>query len=403
LLLSDGTSYGFSYDLSDRRKTATVPNGNTPVKKFGYDYDAVGNQTSYTEKDSNDNTLSQIAKPATGDMYSKTDQLLGFDLTYGTSAVVTHKYSYTMSGLLTDLTAGSKSWKFLSNDGKNLLSQLNPNTTTDNFTYNNANQITDSRTLDVGNNVKWSSQYEYDNDGRLIGITGNGAGSPSAEYVYNDTGIGEKLNRLTKATITTGDGQYILGYKYDPVGNLLSMSMPSGQKNTFTYNDDNQIATINGSASAASYDANGNLTALTVNGKSYRYVYDAANRLKTVQDGAGATIASYTYDGDGRRLTKTANGETITYHYFKDQLLFETSDKYPGKYTARYIRTPDGKLLAVYLYRPAGDYYNYYYYHYNAQGDVVAVTDSNGAVYRQYVYDPYGNVVSVKDASGTAV
>lgn len=45
----------------------------------------------------------------------------------------------------------------------------------------------------------------------------------------------------------------------------------------------------------------------------------------------------------------------------------------------------------------------WYYYHYNAQGDVVAVTDSSGAVYRQYVYDPYGNIISIKDGSGTPV
>lgn len=42
-------------------------------------------------------------------------------------------------------------------------------------------------------------------------------------------------------------------------------------------------------------------------------------------------------------------------------------------------------------------------YHYNAQGYVTAVTDSNGNVYRQYVYDPYGNIISVKDGIGNAI
>ena len=45
----------------------------------------------------------------------------------------------------------------------------------------------------------------------------------------------------------------------------------------------------------------------------------------------------------------------------------------------------------------------HYYYHYDTQGNVSTVTDSNGAVYRQYVYDPYGNIISIKDGSGTAV
>lgn len=41
--------------------------------------------------------------------------------------------------------------------------------------------------------------------------------------------------------------------------------------------------------------------------------------------------------------------------------MYETSDQYPEKYTARYTRTPEGKLLSIYIYRPVGDYYNYYY------------------------------------------
>ena len=69
---------------------------------------------------------------------------------------------------------------------------------------------------------------------------------------------------------------------------------------------------------------------------------------------------------------------------------FFIPDKQKSKVTARYTWTPEGKLLSIYIFRPIGGYWNYYYYHYNAHGDVVAVTDTNGAVYRQYAYDPYG-------------
>ena len=82
--------------------------------------------------------------------------------------------------------------------------------------------------------------------------------------------------------------------------------------------------------------------------------------------------------------------------------MYETSNQYADKVTARYTWTPEGKLLSIYIFRPVGGYWNYYYYHYNAHGDVVAVTDSNGDVYRQYAYDPYGNVISVKDKDGVS-
>ncbi|WP_157137182.1 hypothetical protein [Desulfosporosinus youngiae] len=46
------------------------------------------------------------------------------------------------------------------------------------------------------------------------------------------------------------------------------MELPSGQTNTFAYDGDNKISSISGSASNVSYDANGNLIKLTVNGKT---------------------------------------------------------------------------------------------------------------------------------------
>jgi len=90
-----------------------------------------------------------------------------------------------------------------------------------------------------------------------------------------------------------------------------------------------------------------------------------------VKNGAGTVIASYTYDGDGQRLTKTVGSETITYHYFKGQLMYETSNQYADKVTARYTWTSEGKLLSICIFRPVEVYWNYYYCHYNAHGDVV--------------------------------
>ncbi|WP_426381352.1 RHS repeat domain-containing protein [Desulfosporosinus sp. SYSU MS00001] len=182
-------------------------------------------------------------------------------------------------------------------------------------------------------------------------------------------------------------------YQYDPAGNITSMSLPGLGTKTFTYDADNRITN-----SGFSYDANGNLTSAAMYGTNYQYSYDAENRLTTVKDSSGNVIASYTYDADGNRLSKTADGTTTLYHYFQGQLMYETVG---STITALYLRSSDGQLLGVRLNQNGTN--NYYYYHYDAQGDVIAVTKADGSLYRQYVYDPYGNIISVKDGSGNSI
>jgi len=65
--------------------------------------------------------------------------------------------------------------------------------------------------------------------------------------------------------------------------------------------------TVNG----AGPDPDGNLQQIG----STQYTYDAENRLVTVTNSsAGGTVATYAYDGEGRRVQKVA-GATTTYVY----------------------------------------------------------------------------------------
>ena len=71
-----------------------------------------------------------------------------------------------------------------------------------------------------------------------------------------------------------------------------------------TFNAQNQ-ATGTG---AHLFDANGN----TISGAGQTSVYDAWNRLVTVKDSGGETVASYAYDALGRRITETDSGSSTT-------------------------------------------------------------------------------------------
>jgi RHS repeat-associated protein len=81
--------------------------------------------------------------------------------------------------------------------------------------------------------------------------------------------------------------------------------------------------------SAYTWDANGsNLTRNGVPG-SFTFGYDLDNRLSSI---TGAATASYTYDYQGRRTSKTVGGITTTYLYDGLNLLRETVGGTPADY-----------------------------------------------------------------------
>jgi RHS repeat-associated protein len=117
-------------------------------------------------------------------------------------------------------------------------------------------------------------------------------------------------------------------------------------------------------------------------------VYDDDNRHIEVKNVSGTTIASFTYDQLGRRISKTTSSGTIYYHYdgASNQVLYETdaNNNIVAEYTWDYQGNPvtmtkDGVT---------------YYYHINGHGDVTALTDANGNVVAQYQYDAWGNIIS---------
>ena len=82
---------------------------------------------------------------------------------------------------------------------------------------------------------------------------------------------------------------------------------PAATPSTVSYSANalNQCTAVG--AVTPSYDGNGNLTS---NG-TFTLGYDAENRLSSAS-GAGNT-ASYTFDAQGRRKTKTVNGATTVF------------------------------------------------------------------------------------------
>lgn len=361
----------------------------------------MGNLQTFTEKDSASPTAALAANVTS---ISDNNEILSYTLTPKVGTPFTYNFSYLKNGLLKSLGVDGQNYAFSYDEAGRLSSRLNHNKIEEQFVYNEAGQAVESKADLITTNTtgsdtetsmtrKWSTQYSYDDDGRIKVITGLMPSGYEATYTYNNAT--EKLNRLTKAEITKGtDTTYVYDYSYDPAGNILTnKATKNGQvisSQTLAYDADNTIK----DNPDYIYDVRGNLIKAKLNSTVYNYVYDQANRLTEVRDVNNSQVAGYTYDADGLRLSKKVGGTETRYHSFNGQLMFETQN---DVITAQYVRSSTGKLLAVKLNNA------YYYYHYNAAGDVTSVTNSSGNVFRQYLYDPYGNVISLLDGNGNPV
>ncbi len=152
--------------------------------------------------------------------------------------------------------------------------------------YDSANRRT---CLTLPNGVLAS--YSYDKDSRVTSLvygTGGSCSSPpnnlgSLTYSYDADG---------RRTATAGS--------------LATVTLPANVTGTTSYNADNEQSTFNGTS--LSYDANGNLTSAGID----TYTWDARNHLTAI---SGNGTATFTYDGFGRRASKTITGSTTQFLY----------------------------------------------------------------------------------------
>ena len=146
-------------------------------------------------------------------------------------------------------------------------------------------------------------QYGYDADGDVLYRA-----EPVANAVFSELYQYDALNQLTAYQHGTLNGTKtgIVGsptdsqsWGLDALGNFTSVTT-DGTAQTAPPTSKTRSHGISG-AGAVTYDANGNLT---TDGSGNTYVYDAWNRLVAVKNG-GTTVAAYSYDGLGGRITET--------------------------------------------------------------------------------------------------
>lgn len=137
------------------------------------------------------------------------------------------------------------------------------------------------------------------------------------------------------------------------------------------------------------HDANGNLISKTDANGTTTYTYDARNRL-IAMNGPGVT-ATFTYDALNRRTSKTVNGVSSQYLHDGADVVQEMSG---GAVSATYLRGLN--VDEPFVRQSSGAEY----YHTDALGSVLALSNSSGVPVTSYAYEPFGkNSVSGASAN----
>jgi RHS repeat-associated protein len=160
---------------------------------------------------------------------------------------------------------------------------------------------------------------------------------------------------------------------------------PSGNQTIKQYQ-----VTVGGGATNFTYDADGNLTSDGVR----TYQWDAKNRLVSVMDGA-TTIATFAYDGNGRRIQKVVAGVTHSYVY-DDMHIAEERLSGTSSGIVRYFHGPG---TDDWQGRQNADGSSTYFTT-DHIGSVLTETNSAGTVTLTRQYDAWGNLDSTSAAVG---
>ncbi|MGH2457578.1 MAG: DUF6531 domain-containing protein, partial [Chloroflexota bacterium] len=247
----------------------------------------------------------------------------------------------------------------------------------------------------------------YDAVGRkltMVDPNGNVAGgTPSAHtwsYAYDND---NRVLSVQAPSPATGGSPLTTTYSYDPVGNRTVVIDANGQVTKYAYDPRNDLSEVEQSpaawtdpnatpnpkfATTYSYDNLGNLSRVTrdqgdsANERATDYTYDGLNRPRTETQypnwptTSPTVVTSYTYDGNGNRLTlKDPLGQTTSYGY--DPLNRLTSISYSDGVTPNVA------------------------YSYDANGNRTAMTDGTGTT--TYTYDEMDRPEGVASPAYAAV
>ena len=382
---ANGNVTRYAYDVADRLVSVADPVGRITT----YTYDALNRQITVSNPAIQSTPLLSTQFSLDGLVASLTDangNALGYAYD-GFDRLWTTTYPAT-SGVGT--TTETRTYDA---DG-NLTTRVTRKGDTISFGYDTLNRLT-TKTEPSGTPAV---TYTYDLVGRQISISDNGptlvAATPATSFAASASY--DALNRPialtwspvaaqstpTAASVTFAHGYDATNRRVQQSANDNSWIAYPGPASATTYvaNALNQYAQI-GSATP-NYDANGNLT---FDG-TFTYGYDAESRLISVAQG-GTQIATYAYDGRGRRKSRTAGGATTVYVTGAEDRELLEYDGTTGAPSAVYAVNLGGGLDEVLNHSTPGGARQTLVP--DIQGSIIASLDTGGAL-TKIAYQAFG-------------
>ena len=394
----NGLTVNYTYDEMDR--VTGVSFGTTPM--YSYSYDGEGNLQRLVDL---------VRNVTTTFFYDLSGRLIRSSSSDGSE----YRYDYDLNNNLTKLyqTAAGSNWTTqytydadnrpvtVTAGGKTITDTYNATGTRANRTYgfttpytvalsylSGANGSKTGMVQTYQNGSEDAYVYEYDANGNITSIT---QGWSQATYTYDD------MNQLVR--VNDGFANLTTTYTYDLSGNILERNeydFTTGALGTptdtvaYTYNTTwrDRLGSYDGQAITC--DAIGN--PLIYRGFTMTW---QGKRLSTLS--GNGTTASYTYNEQGVRTSKTVNSVVTNYSYNGSLLMAQVTGSGAGQIKQLYSYDAAGQLVSV----------NYngteYYYMRNGQNDIVGLMDNSGAVVVSYSYDSWGKSLTVSGTLATTL
>ncbi|MFJ4030156.1 RHS repeat-associated core domain-containing protein [Paenarthrobacter sp. NPDC089989] len=308
-----GKTIAYAYDLVGNITSQTYPN-NQPVTRA---YDDANNLVSLTDWLNNTTTFATNldGHPAT--------------TTYanGITSTTTYDDNRLITGIDVANTTGTiASFGYTRNDNGNLATSSTTGITqpAETYAYTDRDELASINTSDYGYDLSGNpttlangATLDYDAANQATQYT---TGGTSTTITYDNQG-----NRLTGPAPTTGTSTYTwnqanqltttngTAFGYDATGLRASRTPSTGPAQSYTWDTTQTVPLmLTDGAISYIYDASGNpVEHIDSNGTVSYYHRDQYGSTRLLTDSTGATIATFTFDANGKPTTKTGSGDTV--------------------------------------------------------------------------------------------